>query len=171
MEMFREQLMGPMMTRILLSFSTAAMFGLGLASTNAADLDQFAPEEVEKLHHVEVFLGNTHTEEGVDAFSIGGEYEYRMNPLLGIGVLGEYAFEDVDSWVFGVPLTIHPGAGWQLVAMPGVELEGDETTFLFRVGVGYEFELEQFTIKPEFNADFVDDEVDLVFGASLGFGF
>ncbi len=118
-----------------------------------------------------MFLGNTHTEEGVDAFAIGGQYEYRVSPLVGIGVMGEYTFEDVDSWVVGVPFTLHPGAGWQLVAMPGVELEGDETTFLFRAGVGYQFELEQFTIKPEFNADFVGGEVDLVFGASLGFGF
>ena len=169
--MFREQLTGTMMKKILLGFSTVAILGSSVVSTEAADLDQHASEEIEKLHHVEVFLGNTHTEEGVDAFSIGAQYEYRMSPLLGIGVLGEYATENIDSWVVGVPLTIHPGAGWELVAMPGVELESDETTFLFRAGVGYEFELEQFTIKPEFNADFVGGEVDLVFGASFGFGF
>ena len=58
-----------------------------------------------------MFLGNTHTEEGVDAFAIGGEYEYRVSPLVGIGVMGEYTFEDVDSWVVGLPFTIHPGAG------------------------------------------------------------
>ncbi len=37
--MFREQLRGRMMTKILLGFSIAAMLGLGVASTNAADLE------------------------------------------------------------------------------------------------------------------------------------
>lgn len=54
--------------------------------------------------------------------------------------------------------------------MPGIEIEDNETSFLFRAGVAYEFELEQFTITPEFNADFVNGDVDLVFGASFGFG-
>ncbi len=147
---------------ILSSVSTSAC---------AADLIAYNPEELENHHHVEVFLGNTHTEDDEDAFSIGVQYEYRLSPLMGVGILGEYAFEDLDSWVVGVPLTLHPGAGWQLVAMPGVEIENNETSFLFRAGVGYEFELEQFTIKPEFNADFVKGDVNLVFGASLGVGF
>ena len=45
MDMFREQLMGIIMTKILLGFSTVAMLSLGVASTEAADLDQHAPEE------------------------------------------------------------------------------------------------------------------------------
>ncbi|MGB5215919.1 MAG: hypothetical protein WBN88_20025 [Anderseniella sp.] len=159
------------MKKSFLNIPAIVMLVLGSVSAKAADLEEYSPEEIEKRHHVEVFLGNTHTEEGNDAFSFGAQYEYRLSSLIGIGILGEYAFENIDAWVVGAPLTIHPGAGWQLVAMPGVEIEDSETKFLFRAGVGYEFELEQFSIKPEVNADFVGGDVNLVFGVSLGFGF
>ncbi|MGI9512066.1 MAG: hypothetical protein ACR2OL_04115 [Anderseniella sp.] len=55
--------------------------------------------------------------------------------------------------------------------MPGIEVHKDETEFLFRAGIGYEFEIDRFTILPELNADFGEGEVNLVFGASLGFKF
>jgi len=151
--------------------ATVVMLGLHSVSAHSADLEGYSPEEIENRHHIEVFLGNTQTEEGEDAFTLGAQYEYQFASLMGVGILGEYAFDNVDAWVVGTPLTIHPGAGWQLVAMPGIEIEGNKTKFLFRAGVGYEFELEQFSIKPEFNADFVGGDVNLVFGVSLGFGF
>lgn len=127
--------------------------------------------EPKERNHIGFFLGSTHTADGDDAFSIGAEYEYLLIPQLGIGVLGEYATGPIDTWIIGAPLTWHVAGGLQLVAMPAVEMEGGESRFLFRVGAGYEFELDKFTIKPEVNADFVDGEVDVVFGATFGFGF
>jgi hypothetical protein len=55
--------------------------------------------------------------------------------------------------------------------MPGVEIHHDESAFLFRAGVGYEFELKQFTLMPEVNADFVDGETNLFLGVSIGVKF
>ena len=153
------------------------LFGFVLATgtfgpANGADPDGAASEEGEHKNHVSLFLGNTHNREDEKAFSIGLAYEYRVAPLFGIGALAEYAAGDIKSGVFGTPLTLHPYRGLSLVAMPGAEVTEDETNFLFRLGVGYEFELDRhWTIAPEFNADFVDSDIDLVFGFSLGSGF
>lgn len=48
-----------------------------------------------------------------------------------------------------------------------------ETSFTFRVGAGYEFELSRrWSLAPEFNADFISGKrATLVYGLSLGFGF
>jgi hypothetical protein len=156
------------------TYTSAGVFlaGLTLATpASATDLEASHGDGHEHHHHIAVILGNTHTEHDEDAFTIGIDYEYRLSPLVGVGVLGEYATGGVDAWVVGVPFALHPGAGWRLVAMPGVEIHDGESAFLFRTGVGYEFELGEFTVMPEVNADFVDDETNLFFGASIGFKF
>ena len=158
-----------------LSLATGSILATNLIVSGpalSADLEADQGEEfLEYRHHIAVSLGNTHTEENEDAFTIGLDYEYRLSSLVGVGVLGEYATEDLNTWVVGGPFALHPGAGWRLVAMPGIEIADDETEFLFRVGAGYEFEIERFTLMPEVNADFVDGETNLFFGASLGLKF
>ena len=158
-------------TRAVLKRATIAWLGLAAGGALATEVERPMSEAVEHRHHLELFLGNTHTEHDEDAFSIGLGYEYRLNHFLGIGVLGEYAVKDIDAWVVGVPIAIHPGAGWRLVVMPGLELHDGDSEFLFLTGVGYEFELDRYTIIPEFNADFVDDEVNYVFGVGMGVKF
>jgi hypothetical protein len=138
---------------------------------NNADLKSAADHEVERKHHLAVFLGDTHTEDDEDAFTMGLDYEYRVAPVFGIGALGEYAGGNIESGVIGAPLSLHPYGGVRLVAMPGVEITEEHTNFLFRLGIGYEFELERWTIAPEFNADFVESDTNLVFGVSVGLGF
>jgi hypothetical protein len=156
---------------VVLLGMAAMWLGLAGGTARASDVEVPTHEAVEHRHHLELFLGNTHTEDDEDAFSFGLGYEYRLTHFLGIGVLGEYAVKDIDAWVVGVPLAIHPGAGWRLVVMPGLELHDGDSEFLFRTGVGYEFEVDRYTIMPEFNADFVDDEVNYVFGVGLGVKF
>jgi hypothetical protein len=128
-------------------------------------------EEPGSPNSVEFGLGNTHTESGEDAATIWATYQRRLNSRIGVGVLGEYAFGDLDTWVVGVPLTYHAGEHWKLVLMPGVEIEDGDSETLLRIGAGYEFEMDRYTIKPEANADFVGGDVDYVFGVSIGFGF
>ena len=136
------------------------------------DGEKLASEEMEHRNSVKLFLGNTHTSEDENAFSMGLSYEYRIVPLIGVGALAEYAAGDIESWILGAPLTLHPYRGLSLVAMPGAEIDEHDTNFLFRLGIGYDFELGRgWSIAPEFNADFVDSEIDYVFGVSLGYGF
>jgi hypothetical protein len=134
--------------------------------------EKVAGEESEPRSRVGLFLGNTHNREDENAFSIGLSYEYRVAPLIGLGALAEHAAGDIESWILGAPFTLHPYRGLSLVAMPGAEISEDDTHFLFRLGIGYEFELDRhWALAPEFNADFVDSDIDYVFGFSLSYGF
>jgi hypothetical protein len=91
---------------------------------------------------------------------------------LGIGGLAEYAGGDFDSWVLGVPFFIHPYAGWIAWLAPGAELEDGDTNFLFRAGLGYEFEIyPRWSLAPEINFDFTDGDTKLVYGLTLSWQF
>jgi hypothetical protein len=145
----------------------------------AAAVEQGHGEHEQSTHYhlnmVEFFLGGTYedgehgSEEG---FTVGFAYERRLNELLGIGAFYEYAAGDLDNWSIGAPLFIHPYEGWRFVVAPGMEHRNGGHEFLFRTGVGYEFELsERWVMIPEFNVDFVDGEQAYVFGIVFGFGF
>lgn len=55
---------------------------------------------------------------------------------------------------------------------PGAEDKEDEDSeFLVRVGVLYDFEVGGFTVAPALEVDFVDDEEILVSGVNIGKGF
>ncbi len=59
----------------------------------------------------------------------------------------------------------------RFILAPGFDYRQDRHDFLFRAGVGYEFEIDRWSISPEFNVDFVDGEQVLVYGLSFGYGF
>jgi len=121
-------------------------------------------------HHVALFLGATHTDEE-DEFSIGVDYEYRLNPLLGLGGIAEYTGGEHETAIAAAALFIHPFKMLRLVLGPGFEFEGDEKEFLLRVGAAYQILVGKLTLAPELNVDFVDGNENLVYGISLGLGF
>jgi hypothetical protein len=124
----------------------------------------------EHRHHIALFLGATHTDDE-DEFSIGIDYEYRLKPILGVGGLAEYTGGDLETTVLAAALFIHPYDEWRLVLAPGFENEDGDNEFLFRAGVSYAFPVGKWTVSPEFNVDFVDEEENLVYGLSFGRGF
>jgi hypothetical protein len=132
-------------------------------------------EEAEKHtqhHRIELFLGDTF-EDGEHDFSPGLTYEYRPISIFGVGAFWEFSHKKFDK--FGIPLFIHPYKGFRFVLAPGLNYVGEDDRrflFLFRTGIGYEFEIGRWSITPEINYDFVEeDENPLVFGVSIGFGF
>jgi hypothetical protein len=126
---------------------------------------------LEHRHSIEFFLGGTH-EESEDELTSGISYEYRLHELFGIGGLVEYAARDFDKWILGLPFYIHPfEEGLRFTIATALEREGEESEFLFRTGIGYEFEFDRWIVLPEFNIDFVDGEESYVYGVSLGWKF
>jgi len=130
-------------------------------------------EEAHSYHHrIELFLGDT-LEHGEHEFSPGLTYEYRLLHILGIGAFWEFSHKEFDK--FGIPFFIHPYKGLRFVLAPGldyVKKEHDKFLFLFRTGIGYEFETGRWSITPEINYDFIEEgENALVFGVSFGWGF
>jgi hypothetical protein len=136
------------------------------------------------------FVGAT-DEEGHDPeLTLGFEYERRLSQQWGVGAFLEYA-DGLRNSVFAVPVYWHPGGGWIVIAAPGVEhhfgrglvatphkseggveIDEDETYFLFRLGVAYEFSIGgRWGLAPHIDLDFVEGERVLVYGVSLTYGF
>jgi hypothetical protein len=130
------------------------------------------PEGVhENTNDVALFLGNTqhHDENG---FSVGLDYEHRLNPIAGVGGLVEYSAGDFDSWIIAASLFVHPYKGFRLILAPGFENKDCCTNFLFRTGIAYQFEIDnKWSISPEYDIDFVHGEAAHVYGISFGIGF
>ena len=130
-------------------------------------------------HHgpniIEFFAGTTiaeHNGNTESSPSIGASYRYAFSPKVSAGLLAEYAGGSLDYWVVGAPIVFHVGqGGWQLTAMPGAEISSGHTEFLFRTAVGYDFEMDGYSIKPEIGADFVDGHATIILGVNLGFRF
>ncbi len=150
---------------------------VGLLAVAPVEAEHDEHSDSGHYHHdvFEVFLGGTY-EDGdhgsENGFTIGLTYEHRLSELLGFGGFYEYAAGDFDKWSIGVPLFIHPYEGWRFALAPGLEHRDSDDEFLFRTGVGYEFELsEKWIMLPEFNVDFVDGEEAFAYGISFGVGF
>lgn len=135
-----------------------------------------AAQESKGPHVLDVFLGTTYADhhgESEHAFSVGVQYGYEIKRGVSVGVLAEYATNSLDAWVVGLPAVVNIGeTPWQVTIMPGAELVGDEQEFLFRTGLGYEFEMQGgYALKPEVNLDWVDGETSVVAGVAVGFRF
>jgi len=160
-----------MLSKVRLVMAASLFVLSSVATADAEEAGQSYHEH--DRHKIELGISNTHTEHGENAFTMAASYNYRFSESASIGVLTEYAFDPLETWILGVPLKIYPGAGWVLTAMPAAEIHDSHSEPLFRLGVGYEFEIEgtNSSLSPEFNVDWVDDEVNFVIGLSLGFGF
>jgi hypothetical protein len=128
-------------------------------------------EGYENSNDVALFLGGSH-HKNENGFSVGLDYEHRLNSILGVGGLVEYSAGDFDSWVVAAPLFVHPYGGFRLIFAPGFETKESKSNFLFRTGLAYQFEIgHKWSISPEYNVDFVHHETVHVYGVSFGFGF
>lgn len=145
-------------------------------------------------HHVAVLLGATTAEvpkhggegtfetesggggssgetESVTEATIGIDYEYRLSWLWGIGALFDYVGRDARASVAAAGVFLHPVAGLKLLAAPGLEHHEGENEFLFRLGLGYEFEIGRWALTPGASVDFVDGDEAYVYGLYIGRGF
>lgn len=128
-------------------------------------------------HHLSVFAGGvTNFDEGEadreTSAAVGVEYEYRFGRLFGAGLLFEDVFGGEREYIVLAPLSLHPWKGLRLTAGPGADFRSGDTEFVFRAGVGYEFELGHgWTLAPEIAGDFTHEAKTLVFGVSAGWGF
>ncbi len=136
----------------------------------------------DKRHHLSVVTaGTTIFKADETAFTLGIDYEYRLNRLVGVGLVLEQAFGDVDATSLLAVADLHIWKGLALQIGPGLEfidettLSGErenETNFIFRLGTLYEFEFdEKYTLSPQVHYDASSGEDALVFGLALGIAF
>jgi hypothetical protein len=143
----------------------AAMFAAPAAAQEAA------PEG--KPHHLSVVIGGTHIpHEDETAFTLGLDYEYRLNPTLGLGFVAEHAFGPVNSTTLLAVADIHLTERLALQAGPGMEFVHGETFFVARLGALYEFEIgENLTLAPQIHYDYSSHDDAIVFAIGIGKAF
>jgi hypothetical protein len=129
-------------------------------------------------NHLALFTGaTTNFEHESTDFTIGVDYEYRVNDTFGIGLLGEIVYAEHKETIVGVPFFIHmKSSPLKFVLAPGVIMGEDHhhhkfEKFLFRGGLGYDIHMGDYAITPTVNADVVDGDVSLVYGIAFGIGF
>ncbi len=150
-----------------------------------------APEfQGDRPHHLSALIGQTEVDGEGSGFTVGADYEYRLNRRLGLGAVAEVAFGEVDAGTLLAVADIHLVKGLALQTGPGVEWlreeahEGEdeafespdrEAQFVYRVGLPYEFELgeEGFTLSPQLHYDLVpgSGEDAVVFALAFGRAF
>ncbi|MEM8799801.1 MAG: hypothetical protein AAGF15_06950 [Pseudomonadota bacterium] len=157
-------------TWLLQSLSCAlALLCFGNASHAQIDVEY----EPETPHHISIVVGGTYVVEPDElGFTVGVDYEYRLNRLIGLGFVVERAFGEIDSTtVLGVA-DIHVWRGFAFQVGPGFERIDGETFALGRLGGLYEFEVGSgFTIAPQAHYDISGGEDAIVFGIAFGVAF
>ena len=145
------------------------------AETSHASHDESGPHAPHHRHHLSAFAGGgfrPHDGPLESGFVIGLDYQYRFTSWLSTGALVEAATGDLRELVVIAPITVKPWRGLNLVVGPGAELRRDDPAeFLFRIGAIYLWQVDHFTVGPEFAIDVVEGHPTYVTGLVFGVGF
>jgi hypothetical protein len=126
------------------------------------------PEE-ESKNEVSIFLGATSNEDAT-VFALGFDYQYKINHIVGVGALVDYAMGNIQSLLIAPAVYLHAGH-FEVTVAPAAEFSEEGVTPVLRVGAAYEFKLASgVSISPSL---FFDTErhlkESLVYGLSFGF--
>ena len=124
-----------------------------------------------KNNEMSIFLGAISSKDN-NAFSIGLDYQYRINKIIGVGALAEYATGNFGSLLLGPSLNLHVWH-FEFTIAPTVEFSGNDVAWPLRLGVAYEFELPKgVSISPAFYFDTErNDDIAVIYGVEFGFDF
>jgi hypothetical protein len=150
---------------------------------------EWRPEYDEgRPHHLSLLLGSTTLQDEATAFTLGLDYEYRLNRTFGLGAVAEYAVQDVGSFTLLAVADIHVWRNLAVQLGPGIEFIDIEAEieehseqgeagggeqleqFVFRAGLLYEFEFETFTFSPQLHFDVVPGSEPDSYVVAFAFG-
>ena len=143
-----------------------------LAYAQQGELDGAPVYGVHGPHHLSVLMANTHSSGEGNNPTIGLDYEYRVNALLGVGAVLERAYGTLDATTMLAVADIHCRNGLIMQVGPGFERNSHDTIFVARLGILYEFEMGRYTLSPQLHWDYHEGEANtIVAGVALGFSF
>ena len=135
-------------------------------------------EEHHHKNHVAVFIGSTeaeehHGEKGDRDFTLGADYERRLNKWFGAGAMVDFVVEGQREYLAGPLFILHAGGHAKIFAAPCYQKvrEGDENGFVFRTGFAWDFFFGKYSVYPAIYYDFAEGQDFLVFGVGFGMGF
>lgn len=124
----------------------------------------------EKKNDLSLFLGNTSNADA-SAFTIGADYQYRVNRILGVGAFIDYASGKIHSTLIGPAIFVHVW-NFEFTIAPSVEFSDNDVAATYRLGVQYDFEMSKFSVSPALYFDSERKEKPAwVYGVSFGFKF
>ena len=132
--------------------------------------DISAQEKDEDLNKngLSIFVGGVTNSES-SAFALGIDYQYRISKIVGVGLVMDYSFGDIESLLLAPAVFLHVSA-LEFVVAPGMELSNDDISGIIRLGISYEFDLtERLTLSPSLLFDTErNGEESFVYGLALG---
>lgn len=156
---------------IRISILSSLIFACSAINANESSTEHETHHMPHGRHHLSVFLGATNLE-GTTAFTQGIDYEYRVNEVLGLGGVAEFAMGDIDATTLLAVADIHFDNGLIVQVGPGFEFGEEEDIFVARVGALYEFEFGKYTVSPQVHYDdHAGSEDAFVVGLAFGFSF
>jgi hypothetical protein len=129
---------------------------------------------------VALFIGSTeaeehHGEKGDRDFTLGFDYERRLNKWFGAGAMVDWVAEGNREYLIGPLFILHAGRHAKLFAAPcyqGVRETG-EGNFAFRTGFSWDFYFGngKYTVFPAVYYDFTEGQDFGVIGVGFGRGW
>ena len=144
----------------------ASVYASGVGAKGNAHHWQSTP------HHLSALVGTTYTKECGNAFTLGIDYEYRLNNFLGVGFVAEYAYEDLVAYTYLLVADLHITNHFIAQIGPGLEFHGSHKMEVARLGLLYEFEMAGFTVSPQLHYDYHQNHKSaVVAGLAIGMSF
>lgn len=156
-----------MNVRVVVVFIVITLLNCTSVMANNHQMSEHGP------HHLSLFLGSTHLEGDATGFTTGIDYEYRVNHVLGVGSVVEYAGNSVDAWTVLAVADVHFVSGLIMQIGPGFEHRHHHDVLVGRLGVLYEAQWGEYTVSPQLHYDYHEGghENGIVLGVALGIAF
>ena len=128
-------------------------------------------------NHFALFLGSTqpdeHGERTDAAFTVGIDYERRLNRRIGVGFLADMVTGGNREALVGLPLFLHFGKRAKFQLAPGWHevAESHDAGLVWRTGFIWDFEVGKNTISPSIYYDITEHENLFVVGVGIGKGW
>jgi len=148
-----------------------AMLGVSTSSLSADKTKM--PGHSAHHNHIALFSGVTSSEHASDP-TVGLEFERRlpfMYGMFGIGGFVERVISEHSQSLVGVSAIIHPWKNLKANFTIGAESADGHSETLHRVGLAYDFHIDQMSVSPTYNFDSVAGYTANVFGIAFGMGF
>lgn len=167
-----------MLSKMKIQLILASILVAALVSVSNAYAQNAEHEHEEHKNHIGFLVGSVYnvTEEKF-MLGLGVEYERVLpfwNRLFGIGLAVETVFDEHKHYAVSLLLPVHPWRELTLFVAPGIMFIDEETVerrFAIHLGAEYEFELKTIFLAPEFEVAFAGDDIHLMLGVHVGFGF
>ncbi|MHC4938676.1 MAG: hypothetical protein ACYTHK_06880 [Planctomycetota bacterium] len=130
--------------------------------------ERAAIPKVGNPHRVNALAGYNTARAG-GSFTVGGQYEYRLNPDLGVGGFLDLAWGDEFASVLGGGVFWHPIENLNILGAPGYDF--NENELVVRVGASYDFDWEDYRVGPAVYVDLGGEGTPILLAFNFGWDF